>query len=110
MNPDGFKQAWQTHSSRTRSTIDAELLLREVQHNQQHFNAIIFWRDVREVGVALLLVPVTFYLGAKQSSPWTRYSAVPALLWIAGYMLVDRMRHNRRQPEPDEPLRQGVQS
>ncbi len=109
MNPDDFKQAWQTQSSRTRLTIDAELLLKEVQHNQQHFTAMVFWRDVREVGVALLLVPVWFYLGAKQSLPWTWYLTVPALLWVAGYMLVDRVRHNRQQPEPGEPLRQCVQ-
>src|ERR1700678_459406 len=109
MNPDDFKQAWQTQSSQTRLTIDAELLLKEVQHNQQYFTAMIFWRDVREVGVALLLVPVWFYLGAKQSLPWTWYLTVPAILWVAGYMLVDRVRHNRQQPEPGEPLRQCVQ-
>jgi hypothetical protein len=110
MNPDEFKQAWQTQSSRIRLTIDAELLLKEVQHNQQHFTAMIFWRDVREVGVALLLVPVWLYMGTKHSSPWTWYLAIPALLWVVGYMLVDRVRHNRHQPEPGEPLRQCVQS
>ena len=110
MNPDEFKQAWQMQSSHTRLTIDAELLLKEVRHNQQYFTAMIFWRDVREVGVALLLVPVWLYLGAKQSLPWTWYLAVPALLWVAGYMLVDRVRYNSQRPETGEPLRQCVQS
>jgi hypothetical protein len=86
------------------------LLLKEVRHNQQYFSAMIFWRDVREVGVALLLVPVWLYLGARQSSPWTWYLAVPALLWVAGYMLADRVRHNRQRPLPGDPLRQCVQS
>jgi hypothetical protein len=110
MNPDEFKQAWQMQSSHTRLTIDAELLLKEVRHNQQFFTAMIFWRDVREVGVTLLLVPVWLYLGAKQSLPWTWYLVVPAMLWVTGYMLVDRVRHNRQRPEPGEPLRQCVQS
>ena len=35
MNPDDFKQAWQTQSSQTRLTIDAELLLKEVRRNQR---------------------------------------------------------------------------
>ena len=35
MNPDDFKRAWQTQTSQTRLTIDAELLLREVRRNQQ---------------------------------------------------------------------------
>ena len=93
MDPDDFKRAWQTQSSQTRLTIDAELLLKEVEHNQRHFDATIFWRDVREVGTSLLMVPVWIYLGATLSLPWTWYLSVPAMLWVAGYMLADRMRH-----------------
>jgi len=43
MNPDNFKQTWQTQTSESRLTIDAELLLNEVRRNQRHFNATIFW-------------------------------------------------------------------
>ena len=32
------------------------------------------------------------------------------MLWVAGYMLADRMRHKRQPPEPGEPLRQHVES
>jgi len=110
MNPDNFQQAWQTQSSQTRLTIDAELLLKEVRRNQRQFTATIFWRDVREVGTALLLVPLWFYLGVKLSLPWTWYLTVPALVWIAGFMLADRMRHKRQPPASGEPLRQRVES
>jgi hypothetical protein len=110
MNPDDIKHAWQTQTSRTRLTIDAELLLKEVRRNEQYLTAMIYWRDFREVGISLLMVPFWIYLGVKQSSPWTWYLAVPALLWIAGYLLVDRTRHKRQPPEPGEPLLQRVQS
>ncbi len=110
MNPDDFKPAWRSQATQTRLTIDADLLLQEVRRNQQSFAATIFWRDVREVGISLLMVPVWIYLGVKFSLPWTWYLAVPGLLWVAGYMLVDRMRHKRRPPEQGEPLRQRVQS
>jgi hypothetical protein len=110
MNPDNIRQAWQSQSSQTRLTSDAELLLKEVRRNQQYFAAMIFWRDVREVGTALLLVPLWLYLGVKFSLPWTWYLTVPALVWVAGYMLADRTRHRRQSPEPGEPLRQRVQS
>ena len=59
---------------------------------------------------SLLLVPLWLYLGVKLSLPWTWYLMVPALLWVAGYMLADRMRHKRQPPEPGEPLRQRVES
>jgi hypothetical protein len=110
MNPDSLKQAWQTQTSQTRLTADAELLIQEVQRKEQNFSAAIFWRDVREVGVALLMVPAWVYLGVKLSLPWTWYLTVPALVWIAGFMLADRMRHKRQPPEPGESLRQRVES
>jgi hypothetical protein len=110
MDFDKLKQAWQGQPPQGRATMDAELLLKEVRRNQRHFTATIFWRDVREVGTSLVMVPLWIYLGIRQSSPWTWYLTVPALLWIAGFMLTDRMRHKRQQPEPGEPLRQHVVS
>jgi hypothetical protein len=110
VDTDHFKQAWQTHTSQTRLTIDAETLLKEVQRNQQNFATMIFWRDIREIGVALLLIPLWLYLGKKSSLPWTWYLTVPVLLWYAGFMLAARMRGKRRSPEPTEPLRQCVES
>ena len=110
MDPDSFKEAWKTQSSQTRLTIDADLLVKEVRRNERYFAAMIFWRDAREVGVSLLMVPLWLYLGSKQSAPWTWYLTVPVLLWVAGYMLVDRMRFTRKLPEPGESLRQGVKN
>ena len=109
MDPDKYQQAWQAHASHARVTIDADLLLKEVQRNQQKFRCTIFWRDFREIAVALLLLPVWFYMGAKLSSPWTWYLTVPVLVWMAGFMLVYRMRHKQTPSKPDEPLLQCVE-
>ena len=106
MDPDDFKQTWKAQSSQSRLTIDSELLLKDVLRNQHCFATAIFWRDVREVGTSLLMVPLWFYMGAILSLPWTWYLTVPVLVWVAGYMLAYRMRHHRQPPEPGEPLRQ----
>jgi hypothetical protein len=112
MNPDDFhetddyKQAWQ---GQPRMKTDAELLLKEVQRNDQSFAVMIFWRDFREVGLALVMVPLWVYLGVKGAQPWAYYLTVPVLLWVAGFMLVDRKRH-QRQPSQGEPLRRHVES
>ena len=109
MNSDSLKEAWLAQTSQTRLTIDADLLLKEVRRNQKSLNAMIFWRDVREVGTSLLMVPVWFYLGAKHSLPWMWYLGVPALLWVAGFMLADRMRYKSHRAEQGESLSRRVE-
>ena len=107
---DELKKVWQSQASTTRLTLDAALVLNEVRRNAKQFEAMIFCRDLREVSVALILVPVWFYLGDKLSSPWTWYLCVPGLLWIAGFMLVDRRRQRRKQAAPGDDLRRSVES
>lgn len=104
MEPDKYQQAWQADAARTRVTIDADLLLQEVQRSQKEFRSTIFWRDFREVAVGLSMLPLWFFMGAMLSLPWTWYLTVPALLWVAGFILMDRRRHPQRPSEPGEPL------
>jgi hypothetical protein len=110
MELDLYQQAWQAQSSRTRVTIDADLLRKEVQRSQGYFQALIFWRDFREVVVSLLLIPAWFYLGARTSQSWTWYLTVPALIWVAGFMLVYRLRHPQKPSGPHESLRKCVRN
>jgi len=109
MNPDDYQKAWQAPSAQPRVTINADLLLKELQHNQRSFRVTIFWRDFREVAIAVLLIPVWFYMGAKLSSPWTWYLTVPVLIWIAGFMLVYRIRHRPEGGKLDDTLLRCVQ-
>ena len=110
MNPDVLKEAWLAQRSQTRLTIDADLLLKEVRRNQKAFTAMLFWRDVREIGVSVVIVPIWLYLGIRYALPWTWYLAVPGFLWIAGFMIADRKRHKPHAPEPGEPIGQRVES
>jgi len=80
-------------------------LLRELERNKQHFEATVFWRDLREIGVAVLMVPILLWMGLHWKLPWTFYLMIPAMVWIAGFMWVDRIRQKRRQPRPGDPLR-----
>jgi CubicO group peptidase (beta-lactamase class C family) len=104
MDPDKYQQAWQAQSSETRVTVDADLLLKEVQRNQRDFRAAIVRRDVIEVGIVLLLLPVWIYMGVTMAYPWTWYLTVPALLWVIGFILVFRARYEQTPSVPDEPL------
>lgn len=104
MTPDDFKQAWKTQSSGIRLSIDPEMLDAEARRFQKQFRTVLFWRDLRELGTALLLIPLWLFLGQKLTLPWTWYLMVPVLVWIAGYMLIHRMRHKPRPADPGEAL------
>lgn len=106
---DELKQAWQSPGAQPRLTLDAGLVLKEVRRNERQFAATLRWCDLREVGVALLLVPVWVYMGIMQSHPWSWYLVIPALLWIAGFMLVDRARRRPHQARPEDNLRTTVE-
>lgn len=110
MNPDNLEQVWQSQLLGQRLTINADVLLQQVARNQRHLESLILWRDVREIGLALVMVPVWIWLGVSGSLPWTWYLCIPALLWIAGFMLVDRIRQRARKPKPGDPLRQCLTS
>ncbi|NQU09940.1 hypothetical protein HQ590_04050 [bacterium] len=110
MTPDELKEAWRAQASPHRLAIDATQLLIEVRRNQRHFTSVLFWRDVREVGVSLLLVPLWIFLGGRSPTHWTWYLAIPTFLWVAGFMMVDRVRQNRRQPKPGDTLRECIES
>ncbi len=106
---DELKQAWQSQTSPKRLTLDTALVLNEVRRNEKQFEAMIYARDFREVFVALLMVPVWIVMGVKLSSLWTWYLTIPTLLWIAGFMLVDRKRQRERLPAPGDDLRRSVE-
>lgn len=104
MSPDELQRAWQAHAPRPRVTMDAGALLKQVRRSQQEFGQGILLRDIVEAGLSMLLIPVWVVMGMALSLPWTWHLMIPALLWISGFIIVDRMRQRRRSSQPGEPL------
>lgn len=104
MNLEHYKEVWQSEASDVRITFDTEKIEKAVRQSQTAFQDMIFWRDVREVGVSLLMIPLWIVLGVTLKMPWSWYLTVPACLWIAGFMLVDRRLHPKGSSDAGEPL------
>src|SRR4051812_23874018 len=107
MSPDPLQEAWQ---SQPLPAVDTDKLVEEFRRDQQQFAAMIFWRDVREVGVSLLLLPVWVGMGVGIGLPWTWYLVMPGIVWIAAFMTADRRLQRRRRAQPSDPLVRGVES
>jgi hypothetical protein len=118
MNPEELKKEWQEQAAACRITIDSTHLLNEVRRNQRHFESALLWRDVREVGVSLLTVSGMIYVGIYMDRklapiggfPWTWNLCAAAMLWLAGFLVVERVRRRRRQPKPADTLRESIEN
>ena len=101
---DEDQSSGQEDATQANDAMGIDALRTELQSDQQRFREMIFRRDVGEVGVLLLLVPLWFILGAWASVIWTWYLTVPVLIWVAGFMLVYRYRHKHPPGGSEEPL------
>jgi hypothetical protein len=104
VDPDNLQRAWQTQSSQTKVSIDADVLLKVVQRDQHSFRSVVKSSDYWGMGIAILMLPVWIYMGVTKSSPWTWYLTLPVLVWWVAFPIVYRMRHPQKAAQPDEPL------
>lgn len=104
MNLDDFQKSWQSQDAARTISINADVLLNEVLRNQQQFRTTIFLRDVREVGVAALLIPVFIFM-ARLLNNWTNYLVAAACFIVGGYILLDRWRRRGNSPELGDTLK-----
>lgn len=96
-----LQKTWQSQPTSTIS-IDADALIGQVRRKQREFRTTIFWRDFREVAVALVLA-VVFMMKTRHDG-WPSLTVSAACLWIAGFILVDRWRRLGQRPASDHAL------
>ncbi len=97
MTFDELQKTWQSQQTEPKPAIDPDLLLKEIKRNKEYFESAIFWRDVREIGAAVLLVGYFGYFGIK-SNLWPLYLLAVLCLWVGGFIVADRIVQKRRQP------------
>src|SRR5262245_24104908 len=97
MNFEDFQKSWQSQDGGKKVSINADVLLSEVRRNQEQFRQTILWRYVREVGIAMLLVPVFIYFGLKVS--WTLHLAAFGCFVVGAFIVFDRRRQCRKTLE-----------
>ena len=104
-----LQKTWQEQDSAGRVKIESEALLKMMRRNHQaveknyffghYFLAIVF---------GLIYTPLWIWMGISKEHPWTWYLQIPAFLWVAGFMVVNRRAQEQIVPNPGEPLRESV--
>jgi len=98
MTFDELQKTWQSQRASFKLTVDSDLLLREVKRNKRFFESAIFWRDVREVGVAFIMFLFFLYFGLKMKI-WSLHATALLTLSVGVFMVVDRIVQKRKRPE-----------
>jgi hypothetical protein len=101
MNDDPVCSLWQ--STPAGAERDAKQMLELIRKKARAFERTIFWRDAREIGAALLMVPLFVYV-AIQARPAPLMSAglmftALCCLFIAGRLWRSRRVNPRPAPE-----------
>ena len=109
MNFEDFQKAWQSQDAVPKVAINADVLLKEVRRNQKNFGRTIFWRDVREVGVAFLLTWYFIQRGLRTDS-WTDCLVGVTCFGVGAFMVVDRLLQRKKQPLASDSLLACVQT
>lgn len=108
MNIEDAENAWRSEPH-GKIPMDLSVLVGQVRRNEASFRAIIFSRDMHEIALAGVMVLVYVLAGLCLHLPWTFYLGIPAVLWIAGYLLIDRLRHRHNKSKPGESLMECVE-
>jgi hypothetical protein len=106
MTPDELQKTWQSQQPSQQITVDADVLLREVRRNYQHFRSDIFWRDIREMVGAMVVIPAILVCSRMfwPFSPWPLYLFTASIAFGVVFLLVDRWRQRRVMPSAGDTL------
>jgi hypothetical protein len=103
MTFDELQKTWQAQQTGLKLSIDSDLLLREIKRNKRNFDSTVLWRDVREVGIAIAVSILFLHLGLKNSL-WPFFLLALLCLYVAVFMIVDRIFQKRKRPVLTESL------
>ncbi len=97
MNFEDIQKNWRQQNTGQLVKVNTDILLKEVRRNKQYFDAMIFWRDVREAGGSLTLVIVFIYLSIKDKDTILLYPAL-SCLFVGTFMVIDRIKLKKKCP------------
>jgi len=101
MTFDQLKDKWQNQPEKVDPKVDPEQLLKQVKRNTTTFDVVIFWRDFREAGIALLLVLLILTSGL---GCWQDFLLCFGCLFVAGFIIIDRFKQKSKNPGNVESL------
>ena len=87
MNPSELENIWNEQGEIKPDQKDIAKIAAAVRSGDRKFRRTIWWRDLREIGAALILAAVFGNVGQT----WFRWIAVASCLFVAGFLIRSRV-------------------
>ena len=109
MTFDELQEKWQSQQRGFTLTIDSDMLLKEIKRNKKYFESVVYSRDIREAGVAIAMFLFFGYVGL-QDNFWPSLLLALLVLFIAVFLIADRIVQKRKRPKTSQSLSGCIQA
>ncbi len=99
MNLEEYENLWHSEAHGKVHT-DRELLEKIILERIHDYDRNILRRNLREIIAGFLMIPAFIVIGVFTRQPWSWYLIITAIVWLIGFILVDRHQQNRRRGGP----------
>lgn len=98
-----LQMLWQAEAKRTKLNLSIDELAVAAGRRADELRTVVKWRDYREIGISLLMIPIWIWIGVASGQVWTWYLTLIAIVWGAGYQIYQRRRqlHIATKVPPD---------
>ena len=90
-----LQMMWQAEANQANAGVSIEPLIVAAKERGNAFRRMIDFRDYREIGISIVMIPVWIWLGWRTSQPWTWYLTIGGIVWTTGYQLSVRRKQRR---------------
>lgn len=104
MEPSDAEKAWRSQELPAPNEAYISMIAGLLREEDRSFRHMLWWRDFREIGVAIALALFFAYTGRS----WIRWLSVGSLLFVAAYILRARLPASKEPSHLAEKLQQMI--
>ena len=92
---------WKSSADKERITINEEKLMSELTINMKKFDKKVFYRDLREIIIAIIMLPIFVFIAYAIPMILSKVGAIILSLWCI-YVIYYLRKNNKQNPNLDQ--------
>lgn len=96
MEFEDLQNQWQKEGGDAKVSVSYDVLLKEIKRGKSYFDAMVFWRDVREIGVGIVLIILFLVVGMSHDA-WPYIILSGCILFVCLFLIIDKIRNKKNR-------------